>query len=103
MLFKLWLDDERKMPDGYDFWAHNYEEAVWAINTQISPTLHSIYVDFDHDLGMGKSGYDFAKWLLSESYIGDFSVHSMNIVGRKNIEQLLIHYGWNEVRSGYYI
>jgi predicted AlkP superfamily phosphohydrolase/phosphomutase len=103
MLFKLWLDDERKMPEGYDYWAHNYKEAVDAINTQISPTLHSLFISFDHDLGEGKSGYDFAKWLLENGYMGQFTVHSMNVVGRKNIEQLLTHYMWEEVDPRWYI
>lgn len=103
MLFKLWLDDERKMPEGYDHWVHTYEEAVDAINTQISPTLHSLFISFDHDLGLGKTGHDFAKWLLENGYIGQFAIHSMNPVGASNIRQLLTHYMWEEVDPKWYI
>lgn len=42
MLFKLWVDDERQMPDGYDCWAHTYDEAANVINTQFSSALHSL-------------------------------------------------------------
>lgn len=103
MMFKLWVDDERKIPNGYDCWAHTYNEAVDVINTQISPTLHSLFIDFDHDLGEGKSGYDFAKWLLENGYCGQFAIHSMNPVGAMNIRQLLIHYGWEEVDRKFYV
>jgi len=103
MLFKLWVDDERQMPDGYDCWAHTYDEAVNAINTQFSPALYSLFIDFDHDLGLGRNGYDFAKWLLENDYRGQFSIHSMNPIGAANIRQLLTHYGWKETNRKFYV
>jgi len=51
----------------------------------------------NHDLGEEKSGYDVAKYIVEYQLpIGSFRVHSMNPVGRRNIEQLLTHYGYKE-------
>uniref|UniRef100_A0AAU8HY45 Cyclic-phosphate processing Receiver domain-containing protein n=1 Tax=Rhizobium phage LG08 TaxID=3129229 RepID=A0AAU8HY45_9CAUD len=59
------------------------------------------YISFDHDLGIGKNGYDAAKILvetdmscdgkyLSEDF--DFYVHSQNPIGKKNIETFMNGY-----------
>ena len=89
----IYIDDMRQplIPDA--LWAKSYDEAVEVIiNMPITLTI-----DFDHDLGEEKTGYDFAKWLIEQSYIGKFRIHSMNPVGANNIRQLLKHYGWTEI------
>ena len=91
----------------------SYNEATaWVIEHGF-PTI----VSFDHDLGYeeydtnengivivtnsteAKSGYDFAKWLIEYDMNTNtmpvnfaFTVHSMNPVGKKNIEALLNSY-----------
>lgn len=102
MTFYLWLDDVRPAPVGqipYQniSWARSYKEAIRFVNNNIRVSCDTIVVDFDHDLGQGRSGYDFAKWLLENGICGYFRVHSMNPVGAKNIRELLTHYGWREI------
>lgn len=55
-------------------------------------------MSFDSDLGETKSGYDIAKYLVENQIkIGAFRIHSMNVVGKKNISELLTHYGYIEI------
>ena len=51
-------------------------------------------IALDHDLGEGRNGHEFMKWLIREVVGGTlkgacgvrFTVHSANPVGRANIE-----------------
>lgn len=98
MTWNLFLDDYREPPDSGINWtiARTGEEAVAMIQAQGCPQ----FVSFDHDLGEGMTGYDFAKWIINEaveervSIPEDFKfrVHSANPVGARNIQQLLDHY-----------
>lgn len=93
----LFIDDLR-MPNinsGYEvFLARNYKEAIRALQE-----YNFDIVDFDHDLGENKTGYDIAKYIVeNEIRLGDgFRIHSMNVVGVHNIYQLLTHFGYYEV------
>lgn len=97
----IWLDDVRVLPtDTYKYykkviWAQTYEDAIEALNSYIDFT---ITIDFDHDLGTEKTGYDVAKYIVENNIkIANFSVHSANPVGAQNIIQLLEHYGYNYI------
>lgn len=94
--FYVYVDDEREPLMNYDYWAKSYREAITAIETYVTPFYTTLVLDLDHDLGTEKTGYDIAKWCIERGLIGEFRVHSMNIVGRRNIRQLLTHYGWKE-------
>lgn len=98
----IWIDDERK-PSEYAKrsaeWietARDYDEAIELLSASIiNDVADETAVFFDHDLGTGKTGYDVAKWIVeNEVPIKFFNVHSMNPVGRKNIVELLTHYGY---------
>ena len=91
----IYIDDMRQplIPDA--LWVKSYDEAIAALTIINMPI--TLTIDFDHDLGEEKTGYDFAKWLIEQSYIGKFRIHSMNPVGTNNIRQLLKHYGWTEI------
>ncbi len=100
--YGLWLDDERE-PDKLFlsrvenvFVAESYEDAIFYLaNFREDERYEDLFIDFDHDLGEEKTGYDFAKFLLEKGVeIGGFSVHSMNPVGAKNICDLLEHYDY---------
>ena len=92
----MFLDDERE-PKTPGVWAvaRNFEDAV-SLCVPLAPD----YISFDHDLGDGPTGYDFAKWLVERDlerpgFIPagfEFNVHSANVVGRANIEHLLSNY-----------
>lgn len=70
-----------------------------------------VMISFDHDLGDGENGYDFAKWIIDLILDGKYGlpenfsyyVHSMNPIGKKNIEELmhnflLFWYKYNSLR-----
>ena len=89
MTYRLFLDDERFPPEGCDtLVARSYYQFVNTILTRGLPR----YISFDHDLGVGKTGLDCAKWLAD--YCMDHKleptfevyVHSQNPVGKANIE-----------------
>lgn len=92
-MFDLFLDDERDPPDDGRSWTvvRTVAEAVAAVMAKGLPR----HISFDHDLGEGGSGHDFAKWLvghcLDEDLTPDFDfyVHSQNPVGAANIRALL--------------
>lgn len=98
----IWLDDERtpnwaKIPDWQGLVVcKNYESAVAAIQ-KVCNKFIDLTIDLDHDLGEEKTGYDFCKWLVENGYKGKFHCHTMNPVGRQNMRQLLLHYGWEEI------
>ena len=82
---RIWLDDVRPMPNGFDFWAKNYYEMMGLL---ISGNV--THISFDHDLGLGMGGYDVAKYIEGLAYLGmveiTWDVHSANPAGRRNIE-----------------
>ena len=93
---KLYLDDLRTpVTEGWTV-VRSFEEATSYIELHGIPSM----ISFDHDLGDGKTGYDFAKWLvecdLSRRHVFPkhfkFNVHSANPVGKKNIESYLTPY-----------
>lgn len=120
-MYKLFLDDLRNPIDAY-FYMHapiyneegwtivrNYAEFVDMITSQGIPEI----VSFDHDLGpeaykcqtdipydqfTEKTGYHCAQWLIN--YCIDHNknipkyvlIHTMNPVGRQNIESLFRTY-----------
>ena len=104
---KLFIDDVR-MPSDV-----GYKDSDFIIAREPVAARYNIhhfkpqFIAFDHDLGerfgggMNQSGYDIAKWMISQELDGreeyitkdfKFSVHSANPVGKKNIEDLLNNY-----------
>ena len=88
---RVWLDDVREMPEGFDYWARTAHAVV-------SLLLHGhdvTYISFDHDLGQEKTGYSVATTIESMIQGGfltkmiEYDVHSANPVGRKRIIQAM--------------
>jgi hypothetical protein len=112
----LFLDDIRYPIEAYHYtkqdiflrndWhiVRNFEQFVNRILKKGLPEM----ISFDHDLAdehyvkaanesVEKTGYDCAKWLVEycmENYLElpKFYCHSMNPVGKKNIESLLTNF-----------
>lgn len=95
----LWIDDIRD-PEKYlnldksyiILWARSYDSAKRYIDLY-RPDV----VDFDHDLGEEKTGYDVAKYIVhqcmeNKSNLPEYKIHSANPVGRENIDKLLQNY-----------
>lgn len=88
---KVWLDDVREMPSGFDIHIRTAETAIKALASG-GVTLISL----DHDLGdeKAKTGYDVAKYIEEAAYKKilaplDIEIHSANAAGRKNIERAI--------------
>lgn len=98
---KLWVDDCRPKPEGFDVHAKNAKEAIEHLeNGRVTD------VSLDHDLASvanDASGYFIAKWIEVEACMGRlprlaWAIHSANPVGRHYMEMALQnadHY-WDE-------
>lgn len=89
MMVNLYLDDVRACPENFIL-VTSYEEFVNFIKDDRWPN----FISFDHDLGIGKTGFDCAKFLVDYCLdnhldLPKFVVHSQNPVGKLNIESLL--------------
>lgn len=95
----LWfyLDDEREVPVGFEAILVRTPMQMKSLIDECWETETSFGIDFDHDLGSTVSGYDIAKYIVSNDIpMSVFHIHSMNPVGADNIRQLLCHYGYTE-------
>jgi len=105
--YNLWLDDFRypndvtwvAIPkDQHYSVVRNYKEFVDLITLRGVPK----FVCYDHDLSdcdniKEMTGYDCAKWLVGYCFVKKikhppYIVHSMNPVGKKNIESYIESY-----------
>lgn len=92
----IWLDDirtPRQIENYAVIWCKNYQSVVDWINEHGLPNL----IDFDHDLGEEKSGYDVAKFVVEycmnhNTVLPHYHCHTANPVGRDNIEGLFESY-----------
>jgi hypothetical protein len=81
---RVWLDDLRAMPEGFDLHCKTIEEVL--------PYLSKItFISFDNDLGEGlKEGHHLAAMIEEKAYFKeinpfDWQVHSSNPNGRDRI------------------
>lgn len=88
---KIWLDDERPMPLGFDYHARTAHEAIELLEAGGVTTI-----SLDHDLGdeQNGTGYDVACYIEQAAYNGMFApievtIHSANPVGRDRMQQAL--------------
>lgn len=109
---KLWIDDVRPAPNGYDEWAHSVNEAKQLIlecedfyrrvaesrGWEFSIEL----IDIDHDAGdYTCDGGDYIKlldWLEETGRNYPIRIHSQNVVGRMNMEAICRRNGWTIVK-----
>ena len=97
-MVKIWLDDERTAPKGYIHF-HSVNETIDFIENS---GYTNILLDLDHDLGeYSYDGGDAIKlilWLLENDYQNNnlykfhFQIHTMNPVGRQNMQALIERY-----------
>ena len=93
MTYVMFLDDERYPVGESSIVVRSYEEAVEVVMSMGVPK----HVDFDHDLGEGMNGYDFAKFLVEVALDGgdfpeSYSIHSQNPIGKRNITGIMENY-----------
>ena len=120
---KLWIDDIRSAPDGYD-WITSVNEAINAILIAEKSTSALIklkkmagmesdcdrvakkygieLIDIDDDAGDEVSdGGDYIKlldWLKETGRNYPIRIHSKNPVGVENMRRIIRRNGWKEVR-----
>ena len=106
---KIWLDDVRPAPEGYVLCKSVNEakekiqsaerERSFAIN-QCLPNRISYWtievIDCDHDLGDyahdGGDGIKLLDWLVETKRFYPIKLHTMNPVGRENMQRLIDRY-----------
>ena len=83
---KVWLDDERKMPENFTTHVKTADEAIALLaggNVEL--------ISLDHDLGEGaKTGYDVARWIEGAAQSKSLKpvqvlYHTQNPVGKENM------------------
>lgn len=102
MFFNIWIDDMRQPPHKDNLIVfRNAESAIEWFKDEEEITFNDCFCLYlDHDLGEGMSGYDFCKWFIEwnydKCYDATFVLLTANPVGRKNMRQLMTHYGYEE-------
>lgn len=97
---KIWIDDIRPAPEGYD-WCKTVNETkqliIW--HTRLFGEIEII--DIDHDAGeFASDGGDYIKlldWLEETKQSYPIRIHSMNPVGVENMRRIIYKNGWEEV------
>lgn len=100
---KLWIDDVRPMPEGYDYWCKSVDAAKAKITAVEKVRIFGniTLIDIDYDAGeFAQYGGDYIKlldWLEETGRNYPIRIHSMNPVGRENMRAIIRHNGWKEI------
>lgn len=105
---KLWIDDVRSAPEGYDEWFRSVNKTIEYIKDSLSFGLgvddFILFLNIDHDAGdYYYDGGDYIKILswLEEHELSNIQIqvkiHSMNPVGVQNMRAIIQKNGWREV------
>ena len=98
---KIWLDDSRPAPGGF-LWSHSVDEAKLLIETAEGNSIKIDLIDCDHDLGMyaqlGGDGIKLLDWLAERETYYPITLHTMNPVGRENMQRLINRY-WKSQKN----
>ena len=100
---KLWIDDVRPAPSGYE-WVKTVDQAkmIIDINVRLNGVSVIELIDTDHDAGdFAKYGGDYIKlldWLAETGRNYPIRIHSQNVVGVQNMRAIIQRNGWTEVR-----
>lgn len=111
MTWNLFIDDERVPGDvKWAYWYGDQRFLPWTICRNKMQVISAVFdhdktlpnfITFDHDLGRNEpTGYDIVKWMVEMTLDGvikmpenfDFYVHSLNPIGKQNIEKYLINF-----------
>lgn len=104
---KLWVDDVRPAPEGYN-WVKSVNEAINEIIQAEASHRYNPFgdelpevIDVDHDASSYASdGGDYIKlldWLEETGRNYPIHIHSMNVVGVENMRRIIQRNGWREV------
>lgn len=97
---KIWLDDVREAPEGYCR-CHSVNEAIKKIIECEKEYAVIDEINCDHDLGDyasdGGDGIKLIDWLAERKTHYPVKLHTMNPVGRENMQREIDRY-WNETK-----
>ena len=95
---RIWVDDIRPMPSGYDIHCQSVNDTIDIIQSLINRGETIELINTDHDAGDFRcDGGDYIKildWLEENNISIPIRIHSGNIVGRQNMERIIKHNGW---------
>ena len=109
-IIKFWIDDVRPAPSGYTH-IKSVDEFLLNFYKAIADNIKIDLISFDHDAGdFFYKGGDYIKCLdIIEEYSRtseeakqivnqiNFNIHSMNPVGRANMERIIRKNGWRYI------
>lgn len=92
---KIWLDDIRKAPNGYHHTYSVNETKKYIIYCE-HKNIKIELLDLDHDLGDyafdGGDAIKLVLWLAETERYYPITIHSMNPVGRDNMQAIISRY-----------
>lgn len=110
-MIKIWVDDEREMPEDYNIWEITVWDTIDLLETCYRHWI-SVKLSLDHDAGVHAANCgDYIKildWLEKKSNESEswkqfienkmtFHLHTANPVGRDNMRRIIQKNGWREV------
>lgn len=91
---KIWLDDVRPAPYGFVL-CKSVNEAKKMIEKYEKTEMIEL-IDCDHDLGDysfdGGDGIKLLDWLVERNTLYPVALHTMNPVGRENMQRIINRY-----------
>lgn len=97
---KLWIDDVRPAPEGYE-WCSTVNIAIAAIELWEDLPDGIEIINIDHDAGeFACDGGDYIRlldWLEQTGRNYPIRIHSQNPVGVANMRQIIQRNNWKEV------
>lgn len=98
---KIWIDDIRIPPSKDWVWIKSVNAAKRYISMTSSYGVTDIILSVDHDAGdYASEGGDYIElldWLAETGRNYPIHIHSMNVVGRENMQRIIRKNGWKEV------
>lgn len=108
MKMKIWVDDVRPMPEGYTHHAYSVDAAIMMLESAKELGEKVDLIDLDHDASdYAKDGGDYINLLdyiehFQKDWIDKmgtkFRIHSMNVVGRQNMQRIIEKNNWKLIR-----
>lgn len=107
-MIKIWVDDERPAPEGYDIECHSVNEALVILGYFYYESPAFLEISLDHDAGeFVTDGGDYinilkalsqpwARFLFTNAYPLRVHFHSANPVGVKNMRAIVEKCPWME-------
>lgn len=95
---KIWLDDIRTAPQGYEC-VKSVNQAKRLIENSEQNNIKIEILDLDHDLGDfasdGGDGIKLLDWLVERQTFYPINLHTANPVGKDNMQRMIERY-WKD-------